>query len=84
MLFNYLVGEVRQSYCHWNCSTTMLIMHLCRKGITPSGLGRVIEAYHRTVPTDATLGGGKQRGFCLLVTCPCVLKNCFDSGGRSR
>lgn len=28
-------------------------------GITPSGLGRVIEAYHRTVPTDAILGGGQ-------------------------
>lgn len=84
MLFNYLVGEVRQSYCHWRCSTAILIMYLRHKGITPSGLGRVIEAYHRTVPTDATLGGGKWRIFCLLVTWLRVLKNYSDSGGRSR
>ncbi|KAF8319272.1 acyl-CoA dehydrogenase NM domain-like protein [Clavulina sp. PMI_390] len=29
------------------------------RGITPSGLGRVIEAYHRTIPTDAVLGGAE-------------------------
>ena len=35
-------------------------------GITPSGLGKVIEAYHRTVPTDAVLGGGKSFAYNLV------------------
>jgi len=29
------------------------------RGITKTGLGRVIEQYHRTVPFDATLGGAE-------------------------
>ena len=29
------------------------------RGITKTGLGRIIEHYHRTVTFDAILGGGK-------------------------
>ena len=28
------------------------------RGITKTGMGRLIEHYHRTVPFDAVLGGG--------------------------
>lgn len=39
-------------------------------GITPSGLGKVIEAYHRTVPTDAVLGGGMSHSILFYVHAP--------------
>jgi len=29
------------------------------RGITATGMGRLIEHYHRTIPFDALLGGGK-------------------------
>ena len=31
----------------------------CSLGITKTGLGRIVEGFHRTVPFDAILGGSE-------------------------
>ncbi|PPQ69172.1 hypothetical protein CVT26_003546 [Gymnopilus dilepis] len=40
------------------------------RGITKSGMGRFIEHYHRTVPFDAVLGGGKFKSYSFLSRNP--------------
>jgi len=59
----YLAGPIALLKTHTTRSAqqtaTDAVQLFGGRGITPSGLGRVIEAYHRTVPTDATLGGAE-------------------------
>ena len=42
------------------------------RSVTQTGMGRFIEHYHRTIPFDALLGGGKQS--CrLLMSWLCLI-----------
>lgn len=56
----YLVGVRSVSDTVFRYFPIVLIIYVCALGdIARTGMGRVIEHYHRTVPFDALLGGGQ-------------------------